>query len=381
MPTPRITVADIRTFEASFDLSYEATALAARGAFLRTFPRSRLGRLSIDDYVIGKGTASFCAFVEAKSRAWAAIQGATSRKFGIYFGKTKSDPLKTYRFTQKFGTNANQAFESVKSSLLALVRAGERGDFQVIDANPLSQMFKAKILSLYFPDLYLNVCSAEHLARLAAEFDLPAGKPVSEYQHLLLGVKSAAPSTRNWSNPKFMSLLYRRYIYKDLDVPKRVKERRSGPRAARRVNFEDINADRDRIGKISEDYALAWEMDRLLGLQLADCASRIKDMRDRPAHGYDFESFEQDGSPRFIEVKSLGLDRKELTHRFFLSANERDVSTRVDRKRSYYFYLVQYGSDGNPIAVRVERADRLYSISELDPCAYIVRLKLPGFKY
>jgi len=30
-------------------------------------------------------------------------------------------------------------------------------DFSALDENPLSQMFKAKILSLYFPERFLNV--------------------------------------------------------------------------------------------------------------------------------------------------------------------------------------------------------------------------------
>ena len=90
--------------------------------------------------------------MESGTRAWANIQGATSFKFGIYYGKEKRDPSLRYRFVQKFGDSPKEAFEGVKRALLDLVKLGavDELDFAAIDANPLSQMFKAKILSLYF---------------------------------------------------------------------------------------------------------------------------------------------------------------------------------------------------------------------------------------
>lgn len=154
--------AALRTFDASYDVTREDMAFQVRGEFLQAFPKERLNRLSLDEYVIGHQKPTFCAYVEAKTRSWANIQGSTADKFGIYFGKTKSDPNKIYRFTRKYGETKDQAFQAVKAALLDLVRLGGEQiiDFSAIDANPLSQMFKAKILSLYYPDHFLNVCRA-----------------------------------------------------------------------------------------------------------------------------------------------------------------------------------------------------------------------------
>ena len=60
-----------------------------------------LAAMTIDDYVIGRGESSFCKQVEQTTKLWAGIQGATSEKFGVYFGKTKQDPTKKYRATKK----------------------------------------------------------------------------------------------------------------------------------------------------------------------------------------------------------------------------------------------------------------------------------------
>ena len=140
--------------------------------------------------------------------------GATSRKFGIYFGKTKSDPTRKYRFTEKFGTNEKEAFASVKAALLDLVALGAspRPDFKAIDDNPLSQMFKAKILSLYYPDRFLAVCSAETLDMLGEITGFEVNLPRSQYQNLLLRAKRENSTTAKWSEPKFMAYLFKRYV-------------------------------------------------------------------------------------------------------------------------------------------------------------------------
>lgn len=205
--------ADLNAFNAAYDTSLEDLALQTRGEFLREFPKNRLRDLTIEKYVIGHHSPTFYYYVEDKTRSWAVISGATAFKFGIYFGRTKSDRQKKYRFSNKFGANEEEAFAAVKAALLDLVREGSaaESDFSAIDDNPLSQMFKAKILSLYFQERFLNVCSSEHLELLASKLGLPDDLGSSEYQNQLLKVKRHNATTRAWSNPKFMRFLYHTY--------------------------------------------------------------------------------------------------------------------------------------------------------------------------
>lgn len=364
---------ELHTFAQNFDTAYEDKALSTRGQFLRSYPLSQLKNITLDDYVIGKGTASFCACVEAKTKAWANMQGATANKFGIYFGKTKSDPTMQYRFTLKFGKTTNEAFDGVKEALLNLVKAGKSKSFNEIDENPLSQMFKAKILSLYFPELYLNVCSSEHLEQIALEMGVPEQQFVSKYQHLLIEKKLASKITKDWSNPKFMSFLYAKFIHGDLNTPPSATVKKPRKKSKRRVNFEDIAANRDAIGKASEEFAIEWEKNRLIGLGYQDLAAKIEDRRDIPSYGYDYLSFSAPGHERYIEVKSVGRDRKEECFRFYLSENELSVSSSDESSSDYYFYLVLYGKDRKPCDLLVRHAKEFYSSSEISPCAYVVR--------
>jgi hypothetical protein len=118
-------VAQLRAFESVYNVAHEDIAAQARGEFLNAFPIKSLSHLELDNYVIGHQRPTFCAYVEAKTRPWANIQGATSEKFGIYFGKTKTDLQKKYRFTRRFGNTQDDAFCSLKTALLQLIRLGQ----------------------------------------------------------------------------------------------------------------------------------------------------------------------------------------------------------------------------------------------------------------
>lgn len=366
---------ELLAFEKSFDTSHEDKAVSTRGQFLHDFPLKRLNDLTLDDYVIGKGTASFCAHVEAKTREWAVIQGSTAIKFGIYYGKTKSDPTMTYRFSKKFGDSRKEAFKLVKEALLTLVKSGKAKDFEAIDNNSLSQLFKAKILSLYFPETYLNVCSAEHLESIASELGISKKEFSSEYQHLIYLKKLENPITKIWSNPKYMVYLYKKFIKGNLNQPDPEVIKKPRKKVNRRVDFDEISENRDEIGKKSEKFAMEWEKSRLIGLGYPELAKLIADRRDMPSYGYDFMSHSAHGIERYVEVKSAGRDKKNGGFRFFLSDNEFSVSKSDEHSDEYYFYLVFYGNDGNPIEVLAKKANEIYASCEFTPCAYMVRFE------
>lgn len=381
MPKTLLEESELLTFSKNFNTAYEDSAVSVRGEFLRAYPLNHLKDITLDEYVIGKGTPSFCARVEAKTKAWANIQGATAYKFGIYYGRTKSEPEMKYRFTQKFGATKKEVFDNVMEALLSLVKVGKSKDFEKIDKNPLSQMFKAKILSLYFPEIYLNVCSAEHLEKIASELQLPDGAFISEYQHLLYVEKLKSKVTKDWTNPKFMSFLYVKFIRGNLNPLWTTEIKKPpGKKIRRKVNFKDLQANRDAIGKISEEFAIVWEKNRLVGLGYEALVQKIEDRRDTPSYGYDFLSFSAPEQERYIEVKSLGLDRKEECFRFFLSENEFAASKSDEHGPDYYFYLVRYGKDGKPQDLLARHVKDVYSNSEISPCAYIVRFDIEDHK-
>ncbi len=362
---------DLAKFEAEYDSSHEDKAHQTRGIFLKKFPFDSLREMTLEDYVVGHGTPSFCNLVESGTRAWANIQGATSFKFGIYYGKEKHDPTFRYRFVHKFGTTREEAFANVKKAVIDLAEAGNanKPDFAAIDANPLSQMFKAKILSLYFPKRFLAVCSAEHLWMLGDILGFASNLPASEYQSLLLKAKQGDPVTRHWSEPKFMAYLYKVYVRQQRPIAPPIEKPKA--KRHRKMDFEELQKERAEIGRIAEEFALEWEKERLRGLDLKHLVSRIEDRRKYPSFGHDFRSFTSDSEERFIEVKSVA--RVEDGHRFFLSENELDTSRSKEHQTGYYFYLVYFDGKRNPIELEAMLAERLYANADMLPSAYEVR--------
>src|SRR5581483_5988531 len=148
-----------------------------RAEFVADYPLKRIPNLSLDEYVIGKGSSnrSFCYRLEREMDSLGKILGATAYKFGIYFGKKNSsdnDSTKNYQFASRWGKNHDDAFVAVKQAIVDLLNAAAAGSWTSIAANSLSPMFKGKILFLYFPNQFAPIYSEEHLKHFVAQLNL-----------------------------------------------------------------------------------------------------------------------------------------------------------------------------------------------------------------
>ncbi len=266
--------------------------------------------------------------MEAGSKAWANIQGATSRKFGIYFVRSKKDPTRKYRFVNRFGTTKENAFIAVKTALLNLVAQGAKDppDYKAIDANRLSQMFKAKILSLYYPNRFLAVCCSEHLEILGTALGFKDGLPSSQYQNLLLRAKWNNLTTRKWSAPKFMAYLYKVYMPMDLTSE---TNREISETISTTIEKSAGYQSNPRIRRAIEDYAMHWAYERLKEKGLAP----VDKHKTKP---YDFLCTAANAD-LYVEVKGTQGDGRCIS----LTPNE--VKHAKEHKNSALFIV--YGVD------------------------------------
>jgi Domain of unknown function (DUF3883) len=118
-------------------------------------------------------------------------------------------------------------------------------------------------------------------------------------------------------------------------------ERGEFPAKARKIRkitpeeFIEIKRVMEENGALGEEHVMDAERRRLRRAGLSNLAERIRWIsRESVGEGYDIESFEEDGSKRFIEVKaSIG---KQKT--FEISNNEWQTACRLGA--SYYVYRV-----------------------------------------
>lgn len=133
------------------------------------------------------------------------------------------------------------------------------------------------------------------------------------------------------------------------------------------VNMVAVVERRGIAGDAAEEIALGEERRRLTSLGRPDLARRIRSVSDRPALGYDIYSFERNGRPRHIEVKSVSGSAT-----FFLSRNEWRRSRSLP---NYWFYLVRHGGGKRPEVMQLE-SGRLAE-EHLVPTQYLVRFRFP----
>lgn len=170
------------------------------GDFQKKFPKDKLRELTLEEYTNLKENDDdyFCRWVEQKLKSLGEIRGSNSLKFGIYryneFPKIKCQHDEMYAWRDDFGDNAKDAFEKIKQKLIEVVEAASQKDcvnYESIEKNPLSEMFKWKIAFLYSDRRLVPIYSKKMLLDILKKCDIsiPQGKTVAEIQKLLIEKK------------------------------------------------------------------------------------------------------------------------------------------------------------------------------------------------
>lgn len=379
--------------------------------FLHIFTLERLQKLNIDEYIVGKQSKdSFCWWLETGLIELGRIKGGTTagNKFGIYFGRTKSDKTTKYRYPQKyarlFGNSPEEVFSGIRTNLIALIKAGSNSDNVAIRKIPLSPMFKGKILATYFPSKYLNIFSKEHLQYYHQVLGISylSGDDELTLRNNLLHFKNKSELAKNWSVFEFGVFLYTYYtppsnheargeqnVNKEVLLPAVDKVNIQGKTSildivdeqnAAKAKKEDykpnylLTAQRNkRIGDRGEEIVVEYEKQKLRSVGKQDLAEKIDRVSIRTdSVGYDIVSFNADGSEKFIEVKSsLGPVSDPDFH---LSDNQLRVAK--EKGTNYWLYFV-FDTESKTSNIRevnnpfINNSDRYL----LSPTMYRVKLK------
>lgn len=180
-----------------------------REEFVRYFTRDKIESMAISEYVIGTGdTTTFCYGLLIGLMQLANIRNAFPTDFGVYYSKKKHD----YVPDARRWTSAEEAFETMKSSILDLLDAGEKEDLDVLANNPINSLVKGKILATYFPDRYLSICSIKHLNYYMCAYNLYNKStenlnPVFK-REVLVNFKNNDEIMKNWTLDQFAYFMW-----------------------------------------------------------------------------------------------------------------------------------------------------------------------------
>lgn len=354
-------------------LSEKKETYDLRDDFAKYFSLERIQNMSIEQYALGhehpKKGYNFCYTIERQLDNLGRILGARSDKFGIYFGKTKSDPTNKYRIAKKFGNNKDEAFNNVKAALVNLIKDGKQEDIDSIVNNPLSPMFKGKILSTFFPDRYLNVFSDEHLEYFLVQLNLDSDnliwKDAVLKREALVAFKNSDKIMRNWPLDLFMNFLYSEYpgrppkgeannkdILADYREPKfpstykaefidltigdtpELPNKQSKTYPKKNPDYDKEAKLQKSLGNRGEKIVIELEKEYLISKGRKDLAKKVEKTKF-DYFGYDIDSFEPDGTSKQIEVKATKSKLGQAN--FFLSSNE---LSKAQELKNYYIYMV-----------------------------------------
>jgi len=267
------------------------------------------------------------------------ILGSTSFKFGVYFGHTKNDPSDEYRFAKRWGSSVDEAFKSVKRAIVELLTADSDGDRGAIADNPLSPLFKGKILFIYNPKKYAPIYSKKHLKYFIANLNLRGPfQCEADMQRALMEYRAQWPELLGQHPALYMWLLYEIFPYYPKkqspevnfspepildealkgaqfidEMPASVAEAKSTTKPHGNGDYEHERRQWRRIGDRGEHLVVGLEKLRLTQAGKPELVARIKHIsEEHDGAGYDILSFEEDGSERPIEVKATtgkNLDR------------------------------------------------------------------------
>ena len=346
-----------------------------RRVFLKKFPAEKINELTIEKYVIGgdKSKDSFCYWIENRLKDLGNIHGATALKFGIYYGITKTDPILKYRFVDRFGDDENEAFENVKNAIVELLNSAIKRDIEGIRENPISPMFKGKILSTYYPEEFLNIFANEHLEHFLDKLEIPYEESNDEIanRHILLKFKNEDELMSKWTVYDFSKFLYNSFgkpLNKE-DFPEALKEyvenkneypklnevnatfidininpdnlipKRGGDKEYRNTrDFETENKKNKLLGNRGEEIVFTLEKKYLKSKGKNELAEKVEWVSEKGLDylGYDILSFEENGDEKYIEVKSTS-QLSNVNANFIISSNQ---YFKAKKLTNYYFYVV-----------------------------------------
>jgi hypothetical protein len=360
----------------------ECSKIHAR--FIKRWPRERLDELlTLESYVIGAGDHdTFCYWIERETRLLGSILGATASKFKVYYDHEK----KAYEYVAPFGS-AQEAFIATKAAILDLLNAADRDDMEAIKGIKLlahSHLLRGKLLHLYFPEKFICIFSEEDidyfLDRLGVAFD--PSEHVIQRSQKLLEYKNDSAHFRGWPSRKFMYFLYDQLVppsrcrasgdskpsKTDVDLRKqeglfvlpRITDTRielvefgrivsgSGPKGRRggKTNYIVEAVRNTKLGNHGEDLVVVYEQEILRAAKRADLAKKVRRVSiEDDSFGYDIESFMEDGSRKFIEVKST-TSTVDANVPFFVTENERQKMKELGDR--YFVYRLMSANTKTP---------------------------------
>lgn len=342
--------------------------------FLSLFPKEKIEKMNIDEYVIGKKTESFCWWVERNLSDLGNIGGGrltAYSRFGIYFDKEINDYVFGSKKTKKtkFGDNKEEIFKNIIQKILKLLNDLEKEKYDELIKNKLNPLFKNKLIYLYDPKNWIPIYSDDDLNFILEKLEIPYNNDDDRIiKRINLFVFFESLNRSDITPLLFMKFIYSEY--KNLINDKEVKQISKIPKniSVKCIKLEDVSSIekissklkvekhgqinplnyreiiiKNIIGKAGEEIVEKYLKSKEGKLRLNIDENReiespcLGENRDDYKH-YDFAYYEKDTNKKiYIEVKSSKSNDKNNIA-FFISSAE--LKFAQENKDSHFIMYI-----------------------------------------
>lgn len=344
--------------------------------FQEDYTPEKIRMMTLDEYLNGyNGKSGFLKRMQKDTEVVGKISPRPGA-FGVYLNN-KGEIIKT-KSTDKYGNTVEEVFNTYKNKLLEIQMAAVNNDKEALSKIKFPETIKLKLAVLFNTKDFFTVFSIRHLQHFLVEmtkdFSYKKEKNYYELVQILLDEKDAYPLIAGFSDHKYSRLLYYLFgkvneewefqifgvVHRDngkkkisnfddplivekdnnstlAQAPKReieFKENRELPK----LDFEKKERELSVRGNLAELKVVEYERSKLIKLGMTWEASQVEQIsKKNDIAGYDVLSFNEDGSKRYIEVKStIGKGNS-----FYISLYEKLFSEQSKHNKDYWIYFVR----------------------------------------
>lgn len=366
--------------------------LEAREYFIKKFTLSNIMNMTLEEFVIGRadiddnGRDTFCYLIERSMQKLGDMRGSFVNKFGVWYSKEERE----YKYTKKFGESLENAFEKLKQELCFLLVNANNDNYEEISKCEITNIFKGKILSTYYPEKYLCIFDEEDVDKflniLDIQYDIHQINTLEKKKVLLQKYKDNNKLLKDYSDYYFVLFLYKTFKkelrtnntisgeidydieFVDFEYIRKHEVKSKNTYRSRETDYEKINRNKKDIGNRGENAVLQNEINKLKSLKLHDLAEQVC-ICDNDAIGYDINSFDEKGNEIHIEVKTNSNNKTYLD--FYITENE--LKHLMDDENYYIYYL--FNIKGKPKCHIINKEDILKRKEEFfQPVIYKVNI-------
>ena len=196
-----------------------------RQEFINKFPIDKLSTLELERYALGKQPDNLCWWLEYNTVPLGSIKGGNALKFKIYYSNKDNKWIYPSEFS-----NVEDAWIEMRKSICDFIENFKTGKYELLNSYSLissMNMFKTKLLYMYFPKKLLPVYSLNHIQKLLSYFGCSDEEikdlNIVEANMKLKEVQDRSVEFKSWDGLKFMRFLYS-YVFPTFDKEENIND-------------------------------------------------------------------------------------------------------------------------------------------------------------